>query len=209
MNNIKYKDVNLYNAMQALSQNNKALSTEEKKEFAAGRLELIPASIVLKTMIADAENQKLITSQKNKDFRQGICDFQDGRLLQHGLGGSFVSTGIRASWSTHATVTDPAQLSFHYTSWPFDMCHAEIAFTRGSDPLRNVRLSNFIFKGDSPQDLTSTILDLKAPLVISKDFGLGIELIRPDGVTPAAGNQFLSIEFIGYRLLPVISTSAG
>lgn len=204
----KYQNVDMFNAHVALSENHNAISQQEKNEYAEGRLELRDASVVLKTAITAAESQKLLNSQTNKDYRQGINDFQDAKLQAIGMGGSFVATGLRVKWMASATITDPAEILFRPNSFPFDLANAELILSRGNDPIRTVKIESLLVPGDAPQGLKTGILELNVPIVISKDFNFGAELVRPNGIQPAAGNQFLSIEFIGYRLEPVSSASA-
>jgi hypothetical protein len=187
-------------AMQVVADNQALVSVGEKSKIVDGQLELVDELIVVKTEIAAGEEQDLVSVTKNKDPRKGVCDFQNGKLVAAEDGGSIIVDAIKISHSAGTAGQDAASKLFTQTTFTSDLENAVVQFHQNGKVLREVKISQFCFKGDEPQTVEAGFKKLDKPFVVLAGSDVKIKLVRPTGVAGAIA--FLAIELDCMRTYP-------
>jgi len=176
------------------------ISVNEASAIRKGHLELNDETKVLKIIVNAGEEQEILSVQKNKDSRTGINDFQDGRIISPDGGGSFVVEEVKISHAAAVLGDDVATKSFIQTAFPSDLEHAVVQFSQNGRTIKEIKLCEFVFTGDAPQNVIASWKKLDMPFTIAAGKDLRMKLVRPSGITGSAAA--LSIEMQGIQTYP-------
>lgn len=188
---------------ESFARDSRLISISEKGNFAKGEMEFIDRTVTVKTLVFAGEEQEILSTQKNKDYKTGINDFQNGRLVSESGGGSVGVDLVKLSYAEYIkdeTADDVVNKTFKQTGWSADMENAEIVFLQSGRVVQKIKISEFAFKGDEPNTRTHQYKHFSRPFVIAAGTDLVVKLVRPAGV--AGKETYLAIEMQGMQTFP-------